>query len=46
MKTKFVSLKININKIEKDLSRHTKKGKCIKIRIENKDSLPALKKGL
>ena len=25
MKTKFVSLKININKIEKDLSRNTKK---------------------
>ena len=25
MNTKFVSLKININKIEKDLSRNTKK---------------------
>ena len=30
MKPQFVSLKTNINKIEKDLSRHTKKGKCIK----------------
>lgn len=37
MKPKFVSLKINISKIETDLSRHTKKGKCIKIRIEKKN---------